>query len=42
MIDFSKRFRSKDKSQKTNPFEIYDSLDRVSATSPLRPIQKNS
>ncbi len=39
MIDFSKRLRSKGKSQKVDPIEIYDSLDRASATGPLRPVQ---
>lgn len=39
MIDFSKRLNSVVKSKKTNPVEIYDSLDRASMTGPLRPLQ---
>lgn len=39
MIDFSKKLNSTNKVKKINPIEIYDSLDRASATGPLRPAQ---
>ncbi len=40
MIDFSKKLTNPPKAKKINPVEIYDSLDRESATGPLRPVQK--
>lgn len=40
MVDFKKRLKNKDVSRKTNPIEIYDSLDRRSETGPLRPAQE--
>lgn len=39
MIDFTKRLKTKDEPKKTNPIEIYDTLDRHSETGPLRPSQ---
>lgn len=39
MIDFSKRVSNKTKAKRIDPIEIYDSLDRSSATGPLRPAQ---
>ena len=41
MVDFSKRLRNKAAPRKTNPIEIYDSLDRRSETGPLRPSQES-
>ena len=41
MIDFSKRVKSGTQVKKTNPIEIYNSLDRASVTGPLRPVQAN-
>lgn len=39
MVDFKKRLKKKVLPKKTNPVEIYDSLDRRSETGPLRPSQ---
>ncbi|MBK1710241.1 DEAD/DEAH box helicase [Marichromatium gracile] len=36
MVDFKKRLKKKTTPKKTNPVEIYDSLDRRSETGPLR------
>jgi hypothetical protein len=41
MIDFGKRLKTKGLTKKTNPVEVYDSLDRRSETGPLRPSQFN-
>lgn len=41
MIDFGKRLKTKGLTKKTNPVEVYDSLDRRSETGPLRPSQYN-
>ncbi|MCD4693058.1 MAG: DEAD/DEAH box helicase family protein [Calditrichales bacterium] len=40
MVDFKKRLGKKKIEKKTNPIEIYDSLDRRSETGPLRPAQE--
>lgn len=40
MIDFKKRLKNKNLPKKTDPVEIYDSLDRRSETGPLRPSQE--
>ncbi|PSN16706.1 DEAD/DEAH box helicase [filamentous cyanobacterium CCT1] len=40
MIDFKKRLGLKSIEKKTNPIEIYDSLDRKSETGELREVQK--
>lgn len=40
MIDFSKRVSNKTKTKRIDPIEIYDALDRSSATGPLRPAQR--
>ena len=40
MVDFKKRLKKKNTPKKTNPIEIYDSLDRRSETGPLRPSQE--
>lgn len=40
MIDFSKRTPDKALSKKIHPTEIYDRLDRTTATGPLRPEQQ--
>ncbi|MCL6381626.1 DEAD/DEAH box helicase [Pectobacterium odoriferum] len=40
MVDFNKRLKNKAAPRKTNPVEIYDSLDRRSETGPLRPSQE--
>lgn len=40
MVDFKKRLKNKSLPKKTDPIEIYDSLDRRSETGPLRPSQK--
>lgn len=40
MVDFSKRLGNNREDKKTDPFQIYDSLDRKSATGPLRPVQQ--
>ncbi len=39
MVDFRKRLNKKEIVKKINPLEIYDSLDRISETGPLRPVQ---
>lgn len=39
MVDFTKRLKNKSVPQKTDPIEIYDSIDRRSETGPLRPSQ---
>lgn len=41
MIDFSKRIKSNNSERKTNPIEIYNTLDRTSVAGPLRPIQSD-
>ena len=41
MIDFSKRIKNGVQAKKTNPIDIYNSLDRASVTGPLRPVQAN-
>lgn len=41
MVDFKKRLGVKAIEKKTNPIEIYDSLDRRSVTGPLRPAQED-
>lgn len=41
MIDFSKKVKIPSKAKKIDPIEIYNSLDRVSATGSLRPVQSN-
>lgn len=41
MIDFSKRIKNGVHAKKTNPIDIYNSLDRASVTGPLRPAQAN-
>jgi len=41
MIDFKKKLKKGDIDRKTNPVEIYDTLDRRSITGPLRPAQKS-
>lgn len=41
MVDFKKRIGKKIIEKKTDPIELYDSLDRRSETGPLRPAQKN-
>lgn len=40
MVDFKKKPGKKKIKKKTNPIEIYDSLDRKSETGPLRPAQE--
>ncbi|WP_283131462.1 DEAD/DEAH box helicase [Enterovibrio norvegicus] len=40
MVDFSKRLKKKEIIKKTNPVEIYDSLDRRSEAGPLRDSQE--
>lgn len=40
MVDFKKRLKKKKIIKKTDPIEIYKSLDRRSETGPLRPSQK--
>ncbi len=40
MVDFKKRLKKKSLPKKTNPLEIYNSLDRRSETGPLRPSQE--
>ncbi|CAA0248555.1 DEAD/DEAH box helicase [Tenacibaculum maritimum] len=40
MVDFKKKLGKKKIKKKTNPIEIYDSLDRKSETGPLRPAQE--
>lgn len=40
MIDFTKRLRSQQSILKTDPLEIYESLDRTSEKGPLRPAQQ--
>jgi len=40
MVDFKKRLKNKDIPKRTNPVEIYNSLDRSSETGPLRPSQE--
>ncbi|MBE9082853.1 DEAD/DEAH box helicase family protein [Tolypothrix sp. LEGE 11397] len=40
MVDFKKKLGTKSIEKKVNPVEIYDSLDRKSQTSILRPVQK--
>lgn len=40
MVDFKKRLGKKIIEKKTNPIELYDSLDRRSETGPLRPAQE--
>ncbi|MBN2747626.1 MAG: DEAD/DEAH box helicase family protein [Bacteroidales bacterium] len=40
MVDFKKKLGKKRIEKKTNPIEIYDSLDRRSETGPLRPAQE--
>lgn len=40
MVDFKKRLKNKAIPKKTDPIEIYDSLDRRSETGPLRPSQE--
>lgn len=39
MVDFKKRLKNKSAPKKTDPIEIYDSLDRRSEAGPLRPSQ---
>ncbi|MBC8757581.1 DEAD/DEAH box helicase family protein [Kordia sp. YSTF-M3] len=39
MVDFRKRLNKSEIEKKTNPIEIYDSLDRRSIAGPLRPAQ---
>jgi len=39
MVDFRKRLNKSEIEKKTNPIEIYDSLDRRSVAGPLRPAQ---
>ena len=41
MIDFSKRIKTGVQTAKIDPIEIYNTLDRASATGPLRPVQAN-
>jgi replicative superfamily II helicase len=41
MVDFRKRLKKTSIEKKTNPIEIYDSLDRRSIAGPLRPAQFN-
>jgi replicative superfamily II helicase len=40
MVDFRKKLKKGDIDKKTNPVEVYDTLDRRSITGPLRPAQK--
>lgn len=40
MIDFKNKLKGKEIPKRTNPIEIYDSLDRRSETGPLRPSQR--
>ncbi|MCW2258681.1 MULTISPECIES: DEAD/DEAH box helicase family protein [Sphingobacterium] len=40
MVDFKKKLNKNTVDRKTNPVEIYDTLDRRSVTGPLRPTQK--
>lgn len=40
MVDFKKKLSKSSIEKKTNPIEIYDSLDRRSIAGPLRPAQK--
>lgn len=40
MVDFKKRLGKSKIEKKTNPIDIYDSLDRRSETGPLRPAQE--
>ena len=40
MIDFKKKLSQSTSERKTNPIEIYDTIDRKSITGPLRPAQK--
>lgn len=40
MIDFKRMIPSGTTTKKTNPIEIYDSLDRKSIVGPLRPVQE--
>ena len=39
MVDFKKKLKEGKVETKTNPIEIYESLDRMSETGPLRPAQ---
>ncbi|WP_461633557.1 DEAD/DEAH box helicase family protein [Labilibaculum euxinus] len=41
MVDFRKRLKKTSSEKKTNPIEIYESLDRRSIAGPLRPAQLN-
>lgn len=41
MIDFSKRTKSNSSARKTDPIEIYNTLDRKSVAGPLRPVQSD-
>lgn len=36
MVDFRKKLRTSNVEKQTNPFDIYQTLDRKSATLPLR------
>lgn len=40
MIDFKKKLNKGEPNKKTNPLEIYESLDRRSVTGPIRPAQQ--
>ena len=40
MVDFTKRLASKKVSKETDPFSLYDTLDRASDKGPLRPSQQ--
>ncbi len=40
MVDFSKKIGARSKAIKTNPVEIYETLDRSTDKGPLRPAQK--
>lgn len=39
MVNFGKALKSNSLKKQINPIDIYDTLDRKSATGPLRPVQ---
>lgn len=40
MVDFSKNLRKRDVEKKLSPLDIYNNLDRISETGPMRPAQQ--
>lgn len=41
MVDFGKHLKKRKSDRPTDPMEIYDRLDRLSDTGPLRPSQEH-